>query len=81
MTTKFNGATPSELFAEAIKRTVEEAISPMLDTVAEMETQHNEKLDSVRDQLQSHITSVQQDLLTQIGGIGKKVDDMARHTA
>ena len=36
MTTKFEGATPGELFAEAFKRTVEQAMEPVLERMAEL---------------------------------------------
>lgn len=48
MTTKVNGATPAELFAEAIKGTVEEAVTPVLDEMAEMEVRFNGRLDGLQ---------------------------------
>ena len=50
MTTKFNGTTPAELFAEAIKGTVEEAVTPVLEELAEMEVRFNGRLDGLQSQ-------------------------------
>ena len=81
MATKFNGAAPSELFAEAIKRTMEEAINPMLDMMADLEKRQSAELNSVRTDLHQHITSSVEELQSHIGGISKKVDAMQRDHA
>lgn len=65
MTTKVNGATPAELFAEAIKGTVEEAVTPVLEEMAEMEVRFNGRLDG----LQSQINDASEGLQSQINGL------------
>ncbi len=88
MTTKFNGATPAELFAEAIKGTVEEAVTPVLEEMAEMEVRFNGRLDGLQSQindasegLQSQINGLQGQvtgLQGQVNGVARDVESLKR---